>query len=217
MPLDPTLFAAYLVAATALVITPGPDTMFVLASSASGGSRSGVAATMGITTGGFVHTTFAALGISALIAASPTAFDVLRIAGAIYLLWLGLKALTAFWQGLRNGAALKPAEGERSFWSAYRRGFVSNVLNPKVGVFYVAFLPQFTNPDLGNIPLQIFLLGLVPNLMGIVWLGGLSFLSGRAAEAFARNRRVRAWLDGVAGVVYVALALRIFVLDRRPA
>lgn len=217
MPLDPTLFAAYLVAATALVVAPGPDTMFVLASSAGGGARSGVAATIGITTGGLVHTTFAALGISALIAASPTAFDVLRIAGAVYLLWLGLKALVAFWEGLRNGAELPQFDGERSFWSAYRRGFMSNVLNPKVGIFYVAFLPQFTNPELGNVPLQIFLLGLVPNLMGIVWLGGLSFLSGRAAEAFARSRRVRAWLDGVAGIVYVALALRIFVLDRRPA
>lgn len=217
MLLDPTLFAAYLLAATALVIAPGPDTMFVLASSASGGSRSGIAATFGITTGGLVHTTFAALGISALIAASPMAFDLLRVAGAIYLLWLGVKALIAFWRGLHNGGELPPSDGERSFWNAYRRGFVSNVLNPKVAVFFVAFLPQFTNPELGHVPLQIFLLGLVPNLMGIVWLGGLSFLSGRAAEAFARNRRIRAWLDGVAGVVYVALALRIFVLDRRPA
>jgi threonine/homoserine/homoserine lactone efflux protein len=218
MILDPTLLAAYVVAATALALSPGPDTMFVLASSASGGARSGVAATLGIASGALVHATLAALGVSALIAASPVAFDVLRICGAVYLLWIGGKALVSFVQGLRAGdASSASGSGERDFWSAYRRGLTTNILNPKVGIFYVAFLPQFANPELGHVPLQIFLLGLIHNLIGVIWLVGLAALSGRAAEAFARNRRVRAWLDGVAGVVYVGLALRIFLLDRRPA
>ena len=217
MILDPTLFTAYLVAALALALSPGPDTMFVLASSASGGSRSGVAATFGISSGGLVHATLAALGISALIAASPVAFDALRIGGALYLLWIGAKALRDFVNGLRATDATLAASGEASFWIAYRRGFMTNVLNPKVGIFYVAFLPQFANPELGHIPLQIFLLGLTHNIIGSVWLVALSSLSGRAAQAFSRNPRIRAWLDGIAGLVYVALALRIFVLDRRPA
>ena len=218
MIVDPTLFAAYLAAALALALSPGPDTMFVLASSASGGARSGVAATAGISSGSLVHATLAALGVSALIAASPLAFDALRIAGALYLLCIGAMALRAFARGLGGGAVGSPAaSGERTSWAAYRRGLLTNVLNPKVGVFYVAFLPQFANPDLGHVPLQIFLLGLTHNLIGTLWLIALSLISGRTAEAFARDNRVRAWLNGIAGAVYVALAIRIFLLDRRPA
>ena len=143
--------------------------MFVLASSTSGGARSGVAATLGISTGALTHATMAALGISALIAASPLAFDILRIAGAIYLLWIGATALREFARGLRTSSGSRvAAAGEASVWNAYRRGLLTNVLNPKVGVFYVAFLPQFTNLEWGSVPLQIVLLGLVHNLIGTV-------------------------------------------------
>jgi len=140
MLIDPQILVAYLAAATALALSPGPDTMFVLASSTSGGARSGVAATFGISCGALVHATLAALGVSAVIAASPVAFDALRIAGALYLLWIGT-----------------------------------------------------------------------------LWLIALAVASGRAAQAIARNPRVRAWLDGVAGSVYIFLALRMFLLERRPA
>lgn len=215
MLLDPGLFAAYLVAATVLTLSPGPDTMFVLASSANGGVRSGIAATFGIVSGCLVHATLAALGVSAVIAASPLAFDVLRIGGALYLLWIGAQALRNFWRGLNQDLA--PASGEQSSWAAYRRGLWTNVLNPKVSVFYVAFLPQFVNPQLGHVPLQILLLALVHAALGLVWLATLASLSGTAAQAVARNPRVRAWLDGVAGGVYVLLALRMFFLERRTA
>ena len=215
MILDPTLFAAYLVAATVLTLSPGPDTMFVLASSASGGPRSGTAASLGISSGLLVHTALAALGISALIAASPTAFDVLRIGGALYLLWIGARALRDFWRGLDTQAPR--SSGEQSAWAAFRRGLVTNILNPKVSVFYVAFLPQFASPALGHVPLQIVLLALTHIAIGIVWLAILASLSGSAAQAMARNPRVRAWLDGVAGGVYVLLALRMLFLERRPA
>jgi threonine/homoserine/homoserine lactone efflux protein len=215
MLLDPSLLLAYLAAATALTLSPGPDTMFVLASSASGGARAGLAATLGIAAGCLAHATMAALGISALIAASPAAFDALRIAGALYLLWIGIGALRAFYRGLRDCRVLAPAAGESASLDAFRRGALTNVLNPKVGIFYVAFLPQFTNPSLGSVPLQIAILALIHILIGIVWLGALSIASGRAAETLARNRRVRAWLDGIAGVIYIALAWRILILERR--
>ncbi len=218
MILDPTLFAAYLLAATALALAPGPDTMFVLASSTSGGQRAGVAATLGISTGGLVHAALAALGVSAVIAASPAAFDALRIAGAIYLLWMGANALIAFVRELRGHAPQRATStGENASWAAYRRGLVTNLLNPKVVIFYIAFLPQFANPALGNVPLQIFLLGLVHNLIGTVWLVGLAVVSGRTAQMLARNARVRAWLDGAAGTVYILLALRMLFLERRAA
>jgi threonine/homoserine/homoserine lactone efflux protein len=215
MPLDPSLLLAYLAAATALTLSPGPDTMFVLASSASGGTRAGLAATLGIATGCLAHATMAALGISALIAASPAAFDALRIAGALYLLWIGIGALRAFYEGIRGGRTLSAAAGETAARDAFRRGALTNILNPKVGIFYVAFLPQFTDPSLGSVPFQIIILASIHILIGIVWLGALSIASGRAAEALARNRRVRAWLDGAAGVVYIALAWRMLVLERR--
>ena len=215
MILDPGLFAAYLVAATVLTLSPGPDTMFVLASSASGGARSGIAATFGIVSGCLVHATLAALGVSALIAASPVAFDALRFGGALYLLWIGAQALRSFWRGL--GVAPPPFADEQSSWAAYRRGLMTNVLNPKVSVFYLAFLPQFANPELGHVPLQILLLALTHAAIGVVWLAMLASLSGTAARAVARNPRVRAWLDGVAGGVYVLLALRMLFLERRTA
>lgn len=216
MVLDPQLLAAYIAAATVLAISPGPDTMFVLASSASGGPRAGIAATFGISSGLLGHALMAALGVSALIAASSAAFDVLRIAGAVYLVWIGFGALRACVAGLRHGGTTRQqASGEAVAWSAYRRGFVTNALNPKVAVFYVAFLPQFTDPALGQVHAQILLLAAIHAAIGIVWLGALSVLSGRAAKAFARKPRVRAWLDGAAGAIYVLLALRMLFLERR--
>jgi threonine/homoserine/homoserine lactone efflux protein len=215
--LDPQLLLAYIAAATVLTISPGPDTMFVLASSASGGPRAGVAATLGISSGLFAHATMAAVGISALIAASPTAFDVLRYAGAVYLIWIGIGAIRACIAGLKTGEVPAQANGEAASWSAYRRGLVTNVLNPKVAVFYVAFLPQFTSPALGHVAVQILLLAAIHATLGVMWLGTLSVLSGRTAKAFARNPRVRAWLDGAAGTIYVLLALRMFFLERRAA
>ena len=214
MLLDPVLFASYLAVATALALSPGPDTMFVVASSASGGSRAGVAATLGTASGSFMHAGFAALGISALIAASPVAFDVLRFAGAVYLLWLGVQALRNV---MRAAAETNPASGEKTMTASYRRGLITNLFNPKVAVFYVAFLPQFTNASLGHVPLQIFLLGLTHNIIGTIWLVSLALISGRAAESFARNKRIRSWLDGFSGAVYVALAVRMLLLERRPA
>lgn len=216
MLLNPDLLLAYLAVATLLTLTPGPDTMFVLASAASGGPRNGVAATLGISAGLFVHASAAALGISALIAASPLAFDVLRFGGAVYLAWIGGRTLHRLWLGRGDGGNIAPIL-QVSAAASFRRGFVTNVLNPKVAIFYVAFLPQFADPSLGHVPLQIFILGALHNLTGILWLGGLALASGRMAQAFARNARARAWLDGTAGAVYLILAARIIFLEKRTA
>jgi threonine/homoserine/homoserine lactone efflux protein len=213
--IDPTLLIAYLAAVAALTLSPGPDTMFVMASSASGGPRAGIAATLGIATGCLGHALMAAVGISALIAASPIAFDTIRIAGALYLIWIALTALRTFVAGIRGQIPPIAATGEYDAWSAYRRGAVTNLLNPKVGIFYVAFLPQFVNPSVSAIPLQIVLLAAIHILLGILWLGALALVAGRAAESLAQNPRIRAWLDGIAGVVYLALAWRMLVLERR--
>jgi threonine/homoserine/homoserine lactone efflux protein len=216
MLLNPDLLIAYLAVATLLAISPGPDTMFVLASSASGGARNGVAASLGTASGSILHATAAALGISALIAASPVAFEVLRLGGALYLAWIGAQALYRLWRGLRAEAGA-PRVSPVSASAAYRRGFVTNVLNPKVAIFYVAFLPQFADVSLGHVPLQIFLLGCIHNAIGTVWLVTLAMASGRMVQVLARSTRARAWLDGTAGAVYLILAARIIFLERRAA
>ena len=216
MLLNSDLLLAYLAVATLLALSPGPDTMFVLASSASGGPRNGVAATLGISSGSVVHASAAALGISALIAASPVAFEVLRFGGALYLAWIGAQAMFRLLRGLReSGDAI--AGTPVSLAVAYRRGFLTNVLNPKVAIFYVAFLPQFTDVSLGNVSAQIFLLGLIHNAIGTLWLTGLALASGRMTEALARNARLRVWLDGTAGAVYLILAMRMIFMERRAA
>ena len=216
MLLNPDLLLAYLAVATLLALSPGPDTMFVLASSAPGGSRNGIAATVGISSGGIVHASAAALGISALIAASPVAFQALRFGGALYLAWIGAQALYRVWQGLRDEAGM-PRSAPVSAFASYRRGFMTNVLNPKVAVFYVAFLPQFADVSLGHVPIQIFLLGCIHNVIGTLWLAGLAMASGRMVQVLARSARARGWLDGTAGAVYLLLAARIVFLERRAA
>jgi threonine/homoserine/homoserine lactone efflux protein len=217
MLLNPDLLLAYLAVATLLALSPGPDTMFVLASSASGGPRNGIAATLGISSGGVIHATAAALGISALIAASPVAFEVLRLAGALYLAWIGALAFYKVWRGLGERIAVTEAAPVSAAAAAYRRGFVTNVLNPKVAIFYVAFLPQFADVSLGHVPVQIFLLGCVHNVIGSLWLAGLAMASGHMVQALARSARARTWLDGAAGAVYLLLAARIVFLERRAA
>lgn len=216
MLLNPDLLVAYLAVATLLALSPGPDTMFVLASSASGGPRNGVAATLGTSSGSIVHASAAALGISAVIAASPIAFDALRFGGALYLAWIGAQAILRLWHGLGEGDGTT-APAAVSATTSYRRGFVTSVLNPKVAIFYVAFLPQFADVSLGHVPTQIFLLGCVHNAIGTAWLAGLAVASGRMTQTLARSSRVRAWLDGTAGAVYLILAARMIFLERRTA
>jgi threonine/homoserine/homoserine lactone efflux protein len=215
MILDPELYALFFTAALLLTIAPGPDTMLVLGTSLSSGTRGGLLAGIGILCGLLVHICFVIVGVSALIAASPAAFEVLRWAGALYLLWIGVPLLI---KALRNESGVTddltatPLTA-RLFW----QGAASNVLNPKVAVFYVAFLPQFVSPELGHTSLQLLLLGLTHWLMGVVWLGGVALASGSFATALRRSRRFRRVLDGVSGTVFVALAVRLLITERKGA
>ena len=207
MPLDPQLFVAFLVAAWVLILTPGPDMLFVIGQTLAGGARRGWAAMFGIVTGAMVHIALAASGVAALLAASPPLFEALRIAGALYLLWLGFGALRAAWRG---GASLQPAAPARA---AFRDGLVTNLTNPKVILFFLAFLPQFVDPGRAPAWLQMALLGPLVPIMALPVYGLLSAGAGRAAarlSAFAR------WLDGIAGLLFLALGLRL-LLGGRPA
>jgi len=186
MILDPTLTLAYLVVATALALAPGPDVMFVIANGMRHRAKGAIAAALGIGAGSALHATAAAIGVSAIIAASPLAFDILRYLGAAYLAWLGLQALRAAFSGSGIGEAPAAATAV-SAWTVFRRGLITNLLNPKVVIFYLALLPQFVSVELGQVGLQIFLLGMG---IGLAHRLRLRALDGRhCRRGLHRSRR----------------------------
>ena len=209
MILDPTLTAAYVLLATALAVAPGPDVLFVIANGMQHRVKGAIASALGIGAGSVLHALAAALGISAIVAASPTAFDILRYAGAAYLAYLGVQALRSWWNYSSN---LDPNQAvlEISAWNVFRRGLITNILNPKVVVFYLALLPQFISIELGNVGLQIFLLGCIHNIIGITFLICIGLAAGKASGWLARTSFGK-WMDGIAGVFFLGLALRLVV------
>ncbi|MEM9477415.1 MAG: LysE family translocator [Pseudomonadota bacterium] len=213
MILDPNLTAAYLVIATALALTPGPDVLFVVANGMRHKVRGAIASALGIGFGSVLHALAAALGISALIAASPVAFDALRYAGAAYLTFLGYKALRSWW-AYSNDLNTKNAPVEASARNVFLRGLITNILNPKVVVFYLALLPQFVSVELGNVGMQIFLLGCIHNAIGIIYLICIGLAAGTASGWLARTSFGK-WMDGIAGVFFIGLAVRL-ALSGRP-
>jgi threonine/homoserine/homoserine lactone efflux protein len=181
--------------------------LFVIGQTLSGGAGRGWAALLGIGTGALVHVALAVSGIAALLAASPALFDALRVAGAIYLLWLAWGALRSAWRG---GAEMRPAAPARL---AFRDGLVTNLTNPKVVLFFLAFLPQFVDPDRAPAWVQMALLGPLVPLMGVPFYGLLIAGAGRAAARLSAFSR---WLDGLAGLLFLGLGIRLLV-GGRPA
>ncbi|NKB61778.1 MAG: LysE family translocator [Gammaproteobacteria bacterium] len=208
MILDPSLTAAYVVLATALALSPGPDVLFVIANGIQHRSRGAIASALGICAGSIVHALAAAVGVSAVIAASPIAFDVLRYGGATYLAYLGVKAIIQWYTNKQSVNENSGPIAETSAREVFVRGLVTNILNPKVVVFYFALLPQFVDTDLGQVGLQIFLLGCIHNVIGLVFLICIGLAAGRASGWLARTSMGR-WLDGIAGVFFIGLAIRL--------
>jgi threonine/homoserine/homoserine lactone efflux protein len=204
--LTATQLLAFLLAALLVTATPGPDNLMVLGMGMSRGRRQGVAFGLGCAFGCLSHTALAALGVSALVAASPAAFTALKWVGGAYLIWLGLKALrTAGRNTLASGTGA-PAESWRVL---FLRGMVANVINPKVVLFFLSFLPQFVVPAQGRVGLQLGLLGLVFTLQAALLFGLLAWFAGSIGAWLQRRPHAGAWLDRLAGVVFVALGLRM--------
>ncbi len=207
MPVDPHLLLAYLAACAVLILTPGPDMLFVIAQTPRGGAARGWAAALGIFAGALGHVALAALGLAALLAASPGLFFAARVVGAAYLIWLGVSALRA-----GGEAGPLPVVGARQgLGAAFRQGMVTNLLNPKVALFFLAFLPQFVAPDRAPAWLQMLLLGPLLPLFALPFFGALIAAAGRAASALAKVRR---WLDAAAGAIFVGLGVRVLLAPR---
>jgi threonine/homoserine/homoserine lactone efflux protein len=202
------LLALYVIAVFLAMIAPGPDMLFILATGARGGPRAGLLATLGVASSEIVQITAVAAGLSALFAAAPTAFTVLRLCGGAYLLYLGIQALRS---ARREPAASMPARGAPSGRYAFGRGAVTNLANPKSVTFVVALLPQFVDRGLGNVPVQFAVLGAIFVAFELLVDGTVGLTAGRLGTWLARRRRARQALDAGSGAVMIALACRLAV------
>jgi len=206
------LLPAFLLASLALGITPGADMTFVAAQSLSGGRLAGWAATAGVVAGMLVHSTLAALGLAALVAAEPLAFEVIRYAGAAYLVFIAV-------QMIRHPPALGHAEGSEStnLVRAFRQGLLTNLLNPKVIVFILAFLPQFVDPALGHVGVQIFVLGIIFGIPGSTALVFVALAGGHIGAAFRAHPFAAKAIGWISGTLIGGLAIGLLVAHRKAA
>ncbi|NGN67035.1 LysE family translocator [Streptomyces sp. A7024] len=203
---DAHLYVAFLAAAFALCIAPGPDMMFIVAMGGRGGPLTGVLAATGVALGMLVHMVAAALGLSALFENLPVLYHVLRWAGAAYLLWLAWKAFRDRGEVVAEAEGVDPSpRRRRAFW----QGMVTNLLNPKVIVFNIAFLPQFVNPDLGHVGGQLMILGVTIVVMGWLSDSAIGLAAGRLSQLIRRSRRFNRGLNIFSGTVFAGLAVRL--------
>jgi threonine/homoserine/homoserine lactone efflux protein len=203
---------AFLVAAGILTVTPGVDTAMVLRTATAGGPRPAMLAAVGIGLGCLIWGAGVSLGFGALLAASAFAFTALKVAGAAYLLWLGVGLLWKPRQVAAIGGDDPAIKADRSAMNALRRGFLTNLLNPKVGVFYVTFLPQFVPAGVG-VAGYTFLLACIHVLLGVLWFGTLIAATVPVSRVLSRPRVVRA-MDRLTGCVFVAFGVKLALTSR---
>jgi threonine/homoserine/homoserine lactone efflux protein len=197
--------AGFLAAAVLITLSPGPDNMMVLSMGATRGRSSGMAFGLGCASGCLTHTVLAAVGISALIAASPPAFTALKVVGGLYLVYLG-------WGAIRSRGVARVARSASSGEPPLRlfsRGIIANSINPKVVMFFLAFLPQFVAPDRGPAPWQILQLGVLFTMQAALLFGTLGFFAGQIGRWLNRTEKAGRWLDRVAGTIFIALGLKL--------
>ena len=206
-PVEPLTLLAFVPAGLALNLTPGADMMFCLGQGLKSGRRAAMAANFGIALGGMVHTLLAALGLGALVKAHPAAFEAIRWLGVGYLLWLAAGALRA--SPFAAEARVVPTAAGRAFW----QGLMVNLLNPKVILFILAFLPQFVDPVRPILP-QFLTLGVVFSLGGLLVNGAVGVFAGSIGQRLARSAALSRWLSRVSAGIFGALAVRLALMPR---
>jgi len=190
--------------AVVLALVPGPDNLFVLTQSVLLGRWAGLMATLGFSTGLIVHTLAVTLGVAALFQTSALAFGLLKLCGAGYLLYLAWRFLRA--PAMTTG---KPGANRPGPWMLYRRGIIMNVTNPKVSLFFLAFLPQFTDPGAGAVVWQLILFGLLFILATLLVFGGLALLAACVAPWLNRKPQVQHWIHRGAALIFLGLAIKL--------
>lgn len=209
--MDLHLVIGFVVAAALLSIIPGQDMLFIISNAIVGGRRTGVLCAVGVSTGIAVHTFAAAFGLSALIGAAPVALEVIRWAGAAVLVYFAVSTWLASRRHLVEVTADQPVPPARSAARTYVLAVLTNVANPKVIIFYLAFVPQFVTTAEGSWPVasQFLALGGLLIVVGLTVDSGVGMLAGTAADLIRRHRRVRVWLDRASAAVFGALAARL--------
>ena len=217
MIIEPQQLLVFIAAGWLLNLTPGPDVLYIVSNALRSGARAGLVAGLGITAGCFVHVFAAAVGVGALLSASATAFTVLKWAGAAYLLWMGVRMLFSR-AGGGNGAAIAAAQSAphvaASLRSVFLGGFWTNVLNPKVALFFLAFVPQFIAPGTDNKALAFVLLGVLFNVNAIPVNAGWALAAAWMARRAGAIQRGMHWLDRVAGAMFIGFGLKLALTDR---
>ena len=206
-----TAVSAFLLASVVITLAPGPDNLMVLGYSLARGRTTGFAIALGCALGCFTHTLWAALGFSALVLAMPGAFFALKLLGAAYLLWLGIGALRSRARVQLDGSAATAAP--QSMWRNVARGFVANAVNPKVALFFMAFLPQFVTAGAPAGP-QMVVLGALFAAQTVIVFGAIATAAGALGSALARKPQLAAWLDRGSGALLIALAVHLLVSPR---
>jgi threonine/homoserine/homoserine lactone efflux protein len=201
-------FLLFLATSVAITLAPGPDNLQVLARGISQGRAAGLVAALGFAAGITFHTTLATLGVAALLRSSPMAFQAIKFAGAAYLIWIGIKALRS--QGLAT-AHERPAQ---PLWSVFRQSVFGNMLNPKVTLFFLVFLPQFIEPHgVQSVTLQMLELGVLFMLQTVVVFSLFGVCAGMIGGWLKRRPRLGVWLDHLAGATFIAIGIRVALRD----
>jgi RhtB (resistance to homoserine/threonine) family protein len=210
-----TGFTFFLIAVFLLNVTPGPDTAYIVGRSVAQGRGAGIVSALGISAGCIVHTLACAFGLTAILAASATAFTVIKIAGAIYLIYLGVRLIFARHDDAQTAQADDSGKATpKSLGQLFAQGFVTNVLNPKVVLFFVSFFPQFVAADSPHKTLAFLTLGIVFIAMSTVWNGFVAWIAGSVTERFAGKSGVKKWLDRGVGGAFVGLGIKLATSHR---
>ncbi|MDB5764627.1 MAG: Threonine efflux protein [Herminiimonas sp.] len=199
-------FGLFCLAVLLLNATPGPDTAYIVGRSIAQGRGAGLVSALGISLGCCVHAVASALGLSAILAASATAFSIVKLAGGAYLIYLGIRMLLAKPAGSIETAALQKSRPlKKIFWQAV----ITNVLNPKVVLFFLSFIPQFVRTDSPQKAAAFLLLGLTMAAISTVWNSGTALLAGTLARRAGRNLRIKYWLERTVGAAFIALGVKL--------
>ncbi len=205
-----TTLPLFLTAAWALNLAPGPDMLYVLAQSARQGRLAGLASALGIMVGCLIQTLIVALGLASILATVPLAYDIVKYVGAAYLVYLGIRAIVS-----RQHSLVTPSVERTGLWRIFAQGVITNVLNPKVALFFLAFLPQFTEPTHGSVPLQIIILGTLFNVSGTVVNTIVSLTAGSLSNWLKKHAHASRILNWLTGGIFIGLGVRIALLKRQ--
>ena len=209
---DSSFWFVFFSAALALNLSPGPDLIYILSRTLAQGKKVGVASAIGVCTGALFHVFAAALGLSAVLAASALAFTFVKSIGAAYLVFLGIQALRSAGSGLDIRRIQSP---QVTAWQAFRQGMLVDILNPKVAIFFMAFLPQFVRPELGDSSFQIIGLGVLVILVAVVVEIAFVMAAARTTVFFRAHRKASVWLDRMLGSMLIGLGIRLAMSDQR--